>query len=330
MKHRKFVVASALTAIALAVAVTVFYASYSAKASTPSLSDALNNLPADCQFVFGMNVQKFVASPIYAKFRQKQSAHIGNDLSQFIAATGVDPERDIHYLVAAGRAKEKQKGDGAVITAGRFNKDAITAFIRSKSTPVVTEYNGMQVLMIPEGKAGVLDKGIAFLSQEELAFGDLETLKAILDVRSKGNKNILSNAKMAPLIGGINPDEMFWFAGNAEGILANAPMPTPMGATIPPVQNIVGTFNITDSVTGKITATAMDLDSATKLADVARGFIALGQLAGNQSPELRMLLGGLKISQNSNQVSLDLSFSADLLDKLDQAKKMARPIAGRI
>jgi hypothetical protein len=330
MKNRKFIVGSALTIMVLAIAGIMFHASYSAKASTPSLSDVLSKLPSDCQFVFGMNVQKFVASPVYVKFKQKQSTQIGADLSQFIATTGVDPEHDIYYLVAAGRTQGKPKGQGVIIASGKFNKDVITAFIRSKSTPIATEYNGMQVLMVPEGKGNLVTKGIVFLNEQELALGDLEALKAVIDIRTKGNASLLSNARMASLTGNINPDEMFWFAGDGEGILANSPIPTPMGANIPSIQNIVGTFNITDSVTGSITATALDLDSATKLADAVRGLVAFGQLAGNQNPELQMLLGGLKVSQNSNQVSLALSFSAELLDKLDQAKKMAKPAARRL
>jgi hypothetical protein len=326
MKHRKFVVASTLMVMAFVVAGMVLYTNHSVKAAPPSLSDAWGQLPSDCQFIFGMNVQKFVASPVYAKFKQKQSGQVGSDLSQFINATGVDPERDIYYLVAAGRVKEKSKGAGVVITVGKFNRNAIASFIRSKSSPIITEYNGMQVWMIPEGKGNTIDKGIVFLSETQLAFGDLESLKAVLDIRTKGDKNILSNAKMASLINSISPDEMLWFAGDADGVLANTPMMNPMGTKIPSIQNIVGTFNVTDSVMGKITATALDADSALKLADAMRGIIALGQLTANQNPDLQMILGGLKISQNNSQVSLALSFSADLLDKLDQAsKKMRKP-----
>jgi hypothetical protein len=299
--------------MAFAIAGIALCPNNSAQAAPPSI-DVLNDLPADCQFVFGMNVPKFVASDLYRKARLKKSARIGNDLAQFVNATGVNPESDIDFLVAAGRTKEKSKGEGVVIAFGRFNKDTVTSFIKSRSAPIVQEYNGTQVLMFPEGKGNTVSKGIVFLSRGELALGDLQTLKAVLDVNVNGN--IRSNAKMASLIGSINLDDMFWFAGNAYGILANASIKAPMGIKIPSLQNIAGSFNITDSVTGKITASALDGPSAANLVDMVKGLKALGQMSTNQSPELQKLFDGVTVSQNNNQVSLDLIFSADLLDKV--------------
>jgi hypothetical protein len=324
MKHRKFVVVSTLIMLgmACAVAALALYTNYSVKASAPSLPDALNNLPSDCQFVFGMNVQEFVTSPAYAKIQQGQTRQIGSDLADFIEKTGVDPARDVSYLVAAGRAGEMGKGEGVVIVAGTFNKDAITAYIRSKSTPIETEYEGASVLMFPERTGDAVNKGIVFLSEREIALGNLETLKAVLDVRIKGNKSILSNPAMAPLVSGISPNEMFWFAGDAAGVLSKAPISTPLGANLSYIQNIVGTLSITDAVMGKITATAVNADSATKLADVVRGFVALGQLAGDQNPDLKMLLSGLQVSQEATRISVALNFPTDLLDKLKNTPKL--------
>ncbi len=324
MKHRKFVVASTLILLGIAGAVAglALYTNYSVKASAPTLPDALNNLPADCQFVFGMNVQKFVASPVYAKMQQRQDRPIGNDLAVFIEKTGVDPTRDTSYLVTAGRSHEKGKGQGVVIVVGTFNKDAIIAYIRSKATPVETAYGDATIMMFPEKTGDALNNGIVFLNEREIALGNLEYLKAVLDVRMKGNQSILSNPTMASLVNSINPDEMFWFAGDAAGVLSNATVTTPLGANISSIQNIVGTLNITEAVMGKITVTAVDADAATKLADVAKGFVALGQLAGDQNPDIKTLLSGLSVLQNANQISVALNFPTDLLDKLHNTARL--------
>ena len=73
--------------------------------------------------------------------------------------------------------------------------------------------------------------------------------------------------------------------------------------------------------------TASDMDSAKQLVDAVNGLIAMGQLAANQDPTLQMLLSGLTVSQDINRISLDFNFSADLLEMLDQAAKMAKPMA---
>jgi len=313
MKHYKNVIVSTLMIMAFAIAGIVLCTNNSAQAAPPSL-DVLNNIPANCQFVFGMNVPKFVASDLYKKARLNNSSQIGNDLIQFVNATGVNPESDIVFLVAAGRTKGKSKGEGVVIAVGNFNKETITSFIKSKSTPIVREYNGAQVLMFPEDKGNKISKGIVFLSGGELALGDLQTLKAVLDVNVNGS--IMSNVKMASLIGSISLDDMFWFAGNADGILANASIKTPMGIQIPSLQNIAGSFNITNSVMGKITASAPDGPSATNIVEMVKGLKAFGKMSTNQSPELQKLFDGVTVFQNGNQVSLDLNFSADLLEKV--------------
>jgi hypothetical protein len=327
MRRRKLVVLSVVVILGIAgtVAGLALYKSFSARASAPGFSEALSSIPSDCQFVFGINVQKFVTSPAYAKFRQKQSQPIGKDLAEFIEKTGVDPARDVSYLVGAGSSREKLKGAGAAIIVGNFNKDTITAYIRSKTTPVEREYGGVSILMSPEPKSDNPEKGLAFLSDREIVLGDMESIKSILDVRGKGNKSILLNPAMAPLLDSVNPDEMFWFAGDAASALANAPVTTPLAANASSIRGIVGTLNINDTVVGKITATAIDADSATKLVDVVKGFVALGQLAGDRNPDLKLLLSGLTVAQNASQISVGLSFPLDLLDKLERTRSKPDP-----
>jgi hypothetical protein len=80
----------------------------------------------------------------------------------------------------------------------------------------------------------------------------------------------------------------------------------------------MGTVNLTDAVNGRITATAKDEDSARKLADVARGFVALGQLAGNQQADLAELMKGVSVTQDRNAVRLVVNIPLDLLEKLEQ------------
>src|SRR5881628_482214 len=105
MNRQKFVVTSTVVMLVLtgAVAGLGLYSIYGVKASIPGLPEAVSWLPADSQAVFGMNVQKFVASPIYAKFEEKHGKEIGENLGKFIDSTGVDPRRDLSYVIASGR-----------------------------------------------------------------------------------------------------------------------------------------------------------------------------------------------------------------------------------
>ena len=84
-----------------------------------------------------------------------------------------------------------------------------------------------------------------------------------------------------------------------------------------------GTFDIGDDFAGKITATAVDSNAAAKLADVFRGFIALGQMSGDQNPELKQLLNTLTVTQNAAQLSVSITIPGDLIGKLGRGKVRA-------
>ena len=335
MNRHKFVVASTVSLLVVAglVAALAFYSNVSVKASIPNLPEALSYLPADSQVVFGMNVQRFVKSPVFTKFQEKHGQEIGSDLQNFIASTGVDPVNDLSYIVAAGKANEGRKGNGAVIAVakGTFNVGGIIGYIKSKTTPVESFYNGIQVLMIPEADASKLEKGIAILKTSEIALGDLDTLKAVIDASAHPQTlGLEANTTLMQLITSLDPGQMFWFAGDAASILAKAPTSTPLGGSISSIQSVVGTLNLDDAVVGKITAIAKDPDSAQKISAVVQGFVALGQLASDQRPELTQLLSGLAVSLDKNQVSISVNFAYDLLEKLQQAKQQAKAQARKI
>jgi hypothetical protein len=341
MKCRKFTVIAMLFIIGIAGAIAGLshYSNASTKTLETSFGEALSILPSDCQFVFGINVRQVVSSPAYERFRQKQLQQNNRELEEeFIEKTGLDPARDISCILVAARSVdlpnpgtplERTQGKGVVVITGNFNKEAIAAFIRSKVNLAEMQYEGEAILVMPEGSANTVDKGIVFLTDHEIALGDLESLKAVVDIRMKGNTNILFNPGMASLIDSIQSDEMLWFAGDTSHMFANAPLNTPLGQNIGAIQSIVGTLSVTDFVKGNITATAVNEESAARLADVGRGFVAFAQLAGDKNPDLKMLVSGLSILQDSTQVSVVLNFPTYLLEKLENLRKQPEQIAGK-
>jgi hypothetical protein len=333
MNRRKFVVVSTVSMLAMAalVAGLSWYSSFSAKAAIGDLPPAVRYLPADTQAVIGVNVRAFVSSPFYARAEARHSREIGSGLAEFIEKTGVDPRTDLDYLVMGGRSDGAGKGSGAAIAIGRFNEQSIMAFIRSRCAPIEVRVDDAVVYMIPENSGTQLEKGIAFLGSSEVVFGDLESLKAVLDVRARkpGKEGIEHNPSMALMLRELDPSLMFWFAGDAADILAHSPVRTPIGEKVSSIQSVFGGLNLTDAVSGRVTATARDEESAAKLVDVVKGFVALGQLASESRPELSALgdvLKGMQISQEKNRIHLSLNFPADLLDKLEKAGTQAGKI----
>lgn len=333
MNRRKFVVASTVSMLAMValIAGLSWYSSFSAKAAIGDLPPAVRYFPADTQAIVGVNVQAFLSSPFYARAEAKHSREIGSGLAEFVEKTGVDPRTDLDYMVMGGRSNGAGKGRGAAIAIGRFNEQSIMAFIRSKCVPIEVRVDDAVVYMIPENSGTQLETGIAFLGSSEVVFGDLESLKAVLDVRARkpGKEGIERNPGMALMLRELDPGSMFWFAGDAAEILAQSPMNTPIGEKVSSIQSVFGGLNVTDAVSGRVTATARDEESAAKLVDVVKGFVALGQLASESRPDLSALgdlIKGVQISQQKNRIHITLNFPADLLDKLEKAGTQARKV----
>jgi hypothetical protein len=266
-----------------------------------------------------MNVKAFVASPVYAKFQARHGQEVGKDLAEIIDKTGVDPRTDVDYVIAAGKPGDSGKGRGVVIATGRFKKDKIVGFIKTKVVPIELDYSGASVVMIPENKGNQVDKGIAFLGSGDVALGDLESLKKVIDNQPNG-KGVLDSPVLGPLLKQLNPQEMFWFAGDATSVISKAPTNTPLGNSISAIQYITGTLDLAEAVRGKISVTARDEPAAQKLADVAKGLLALGQLASDQNADLAELMKGVSIDLNGLNINLKLNFPFEVLEKLEAAK----------
>jgi len=327
MKHRGFVVTSTIILFMVAGVVggLAIYSTVAVKAEVANLPAAVAYIPQDVQAVFGMNVEKFIGSSIYQQWQDQHQQEFATDLAEFTSKTGLDPRKDVRYIVAAGQAGAEKNGKGIIIAEAkdRFNSAAITSFINTKVTPIPFTESEVTVLMIPEKDGSKIEKGIAFLGEKEIALGDLESLKKMLDTMKNKSPNVMSNATLAPLLRTVGSGDMFWFAGDPSNVIAKAPANTPLGGNLAAIKNVFGTLNLDTAVQGQITVTASTEAAATKLADVARGLMALGQLAGEQNPELIQLLQGVTVTLDKAQVQLTINFPFEVLDKL----KNVRPAA---
>jgi len=308
--------------LAATVAGLAFFTNFTASASLQDLPGAIRYLPADCQAVFGMNVQKFVASPVYVQMNERHGQKIGTDLEQFIAATGVDPRRDIAYIIGAARGGDR-RDSGIVMAVGNFNQATILNFINTKTVPVDRAYKGYKVLSTPGGAETAVEKGIAFMNGSLVVVGDIPSLYAVIDVIT-GAPGIQENIALRELMSQLSAEDMFWFAGDAPSILSKAPANTPFTQTLSSVTSVFGTLNLTTMISGKVTIVAVDEAAAAKLSDFAKGLLALGSLAGAQNTDLAQLIQRVQIAQQANQFTVTLDFPIELLEKLEAAKAQIR------
>ncbi|NLT68510.1 MAG: hypothetical protein GXX84_18080 [Acidobacteria bacterium] len=313
MKRTKLVFLSGIVLVGMCLAL---YKNMSADGVTSTMPAGLDRLPGDCQVVFGVNMRKFAESPAQETFRHNLNRQLGFDLAEFTRQSSVDPARDISHLVGAGCSGKGVGQRNVVVASGTFDRDLLSSYLRSKLELIEIEYAGATVLILPDRRRDVAERGLVIMSNREIALGDLQLLKDVLDLREKGGKSILDNRRMVSLIESVDVEEMFWFAGEGRGFIAT---PLPGGLpTTSSIRDVTGTMNVTDVITGRIVATAYTSESAAKFAEAIKGLVTLGQLAGDRNPGLKMLADGLSVSQSEAQIDIGLKFPVQMLKTFDR------------
>ncbi len=315
MLNRKYAV--------IAIMLFPLVASAAAQDSDLALSEAIRLVPADSQAVFAMNVRQVMGSQVYERFAAAHGEAGGRALTDFIAKTGLDPRKDLTYVIGASNEEPKS---GVVIAVGTFNRAAISSFVYSKGTPTELNYRGLTVLIAPEADGNRAQRGIAFLKDSEIAVGDLVSLKAVIDATKDPSLGLNGNKTLAPLVAQVDTAGMFWFVATYPQFLAHAPGNLPLQGPATLIQSVSGTFKLTNAIQGTMTATAKDLDSATKLMQAGQGFVALGMLSGDKNPALTALMKGVGIKQDGTAIQITIDFPIDLLESLHQARQSSKKV----
>ena len=333
--NRSRLVIAASTFIVAAGALTAVGALYMdpARAAVGPLPAEGLALPADAQFVMGIDVRRFVASPFFARCSQEGGEGRPQAFAEMEEKTGIDPERDVDAIYVAGRkgtSGKRHDGDGVVIVTGTFDRYKVQRAIETSAKKGVTtaSHLGTPMYVFNEtsgrGKAGA----VAFLDDHTLVMGSRTALEQSIAAKSEGKGGLRGNPEMTALLESVRPGSTFWMVGD-QSVLSQMPkgLPAPGGSGeamgLPPLKTVVVTGDLDPVVSFEATGEAADPAAAQNLADVVRGFIALASLQAQQKPELKQLSSAVSITTDANKVRINGRFPYEMLDAM-RARKAAR------
>ena len=327
--NRSRIVVLASTLIVGAGALTAVGALYldPARAAVGPLPAEGLALPADAQFVMGIDVRRFVASPFYARFGEEHAAARPQAFAEMEEKTGINPERDVDAIYVAGRkgAGKGRDGDGVVIVVGTFDRYKVSRGIETSHKGATgTKYHGTPVYLFDESREGRKAGAVAFLDDHTLVMGSRKGVEQTIDAKA-GGLGLRSNTAMTALLETVRPGSTFWMVGD-QSVLAHMPMgiPGPGGdgqvMNLPPLKTVVVTGDLDPVVSFEATGEAADAAAAQNLADVVRGFVALATLQASQKPELKQLASGVSVTTDANKVRIAARFPYELLDSLRPKK----------
>ncbi len=275
----------------------------------------------DAQVVAGLQVDSAKGSP----FGQYVLAHLSvNDtkLGEFTSETGFDPRHDVSEIVIASNWKSSSPDNHWIVAAhGAYNVAKITSSVQAKGG-VVTPYQGVNVVTLPEASNPQVATGIAFLDNSTALVGDLVSVKAAIDRKQSNapaDATVLAKAQL------VSAKNDFWFVtlvplSNFAGSMSNPNLSGAMqGNLLAAINQASGGIRFGDTVTISAEAVTRSEKDAQALVDVLKFFAGLVQLNRQQNPaagQVATLLDTLQTSTSGNITNMSLAIPEQQLEQL--------------
>ena len=322
--------AAGLVVAGLGIGAVAYLASTQVEAQSTGLPDTLAYMPATTTVVGHIDFTSLMSSPLREKWEEELE---GTGLNEFREMTGLDPFNDLYGAsFAVVTPKDASPGAppsmsiperwGAAIH-GSFDAEQLLAKVRENGSIESEAYAGTTIYRVTPhmdtdgGDADASSRSnpaFAFAGLDTLLFGEPAYLKEMLDVGA--GRAPSAGAAIAERWGeGHFAQDTFWVAASPE---QGFDQMIPQGANIPPIQSFAFSGRLDMELALRARGQAADSEAATKLADVVRGFVALGSLQQGENPDLGAILDSIQIEQVDNEVAVSLSVPYETLERLSQ------------
>lgn len=296
-------------------------------------------LPADSAMVMGFDVKALTGSQFYARFGGEGEPGRVEALAELERKTGLNPQRDIDSVVIAVRASALHAGDVAepedaqtpesgkiirrkghndnalIFVTGRFDASRLEASIPEAGKVSKEQRDGVTIYREASGKSG---GAVAFLDAGILVAGDSASVETFLANRATG-RGIRDSAELVSLLERVEPGSTFWAVGGPSVLASVTSEVGAAAGNIPAVKQVVAYGHLDPSVGMTATAEAMDAKSATKIADVLRGFSAMLSLQAGQRAEFAQIADSISVATEDDKVHIKATISHELIESLKQS-----------
>jgi hypothetical protein len=272
-------------------------------------------LPADATFVMGVDLRRLVESPLYKRFGSGPLESRKEAWAELERRTGVDPEKDLTHMIAAGSGRSD--ASGVALLLGRFERTKVEAALTRASTADGAREHAGRKLWLFEPKPGQKAQAVAVLDDGVMAAGSPAEVEAAIDRQKSKEPGLTGNATLVALAAKIDPASTFWMCGD-QGLLSTVGGASPQtaGWTIPSVKTFVASGDLDPDVVASIVAQTTDDAAAKSVSDMLRGLLAMVTMQAGQQPALKELASGIAIEQQGPEVKIAARFSYDTLAKL--------------
>lgn len=316
--RRLIVTAAAISVLGIGFAFSTRLTGTARAAVGPVPPEALA-LPADSSMVMGFDVRALTSSQFYARFGQEGEPGRVEALEEIERKTGLNPERDIDSVVVAVRAQSaapaegKGRNDNALVfVTGRFDAARLEASIPAAGKVSQERRDGVTIYREATGKSSGV---VALLDAGILVAGDSTAVETFLNNRKTGH-GIRDSKELVALLERVEPGSTFWAVGGPSVLSRMTSEVGGAAANLPAIKQVVAYGHLDPEVGMTATAEAADAKSATKIADVLRGFSAMLSLQAGQKAELAQIADSISVATEDDKVHVKATITHDLIDSL--------------
>ncbi len=316
-KTRYFMAGStAVLGVGLCTGLVAFYAGGFEALSAAPVASELRYVPADSTVIAYADVRSIMDSDLRTQLKAAIPMHEQGQ-EEFRTQTGIDIERDIDYIVAAGATGSAQAplAGGLVVARGRFNDTQLEALAREHGGQV-EEYKGKRMIHSPASESGH-QMTLAFLEPGLVAIGTKTTVQGAIDAQLTSH-SITANSEMMAIVAEIATNNNAWAVGRFDAIAAQANLPTEIASRMPPVKWFSAAGHVNGGITGTLRAEATDEASADLLRRQVSGVLALGEMVAKSDPTAGALIKSLQMSGTGKTVALSFALPAEVLALIPQ------------
>ena len=330
--------------------------------------NALKLIPKDVMAVFFIDIHRvmtieFINNLIKEKEGDETSGEL-TDFQEFKAKTGIDPGKDINFIVGAITGKtEKGKEEGVGIINLTYDKDLLLSTIKEELAKekeeehekqaeeehgeeeehemIEEEYNGFTIYTVREeyeekeehaeeekehGKKHEKGGSFSFLDESNIAIGNENSVKSVIDVLQKKKENVFKNEGFSSLLTKIDKEAIFWGAAFIPtDAIKEAISEKPELVILEAVNAASVSLDYKNkNIIADIKIMSNDPTKNQELADNLNGYKSLGALIQIQDLNMAEILDRIEITSFPDHVNIYTSFPEDLpqtiIDKLKMEK----------
>ncbi|GMR23060.1 MAG: hypothetical protein BMS9Abin37_1455 [Acidobacteriota bacterium] len=329
MKKSRWILTLAVGVVVsgLSVGAVAYLGASGVEAQSPDLPATMAWLPANASVIGHVDLSSLFNSPLREKWEEQIDAEESRDeLDEFREATGLDPFSDLYRASFAVVTSNTRDGSPSaeswgISIQGAFDAGSLINKLEAVADIEVEDYQGTTIYYPTPHEdqdtehVGVSEKtAFAFADSDTIVVGDRDYIRQMLDT-GHGRAGSAAPALNQSWGEGTFVNDTFWVAAAPENGFAGM---LPEGGEIPPIHSLAFSGRLDADIALRARGLAADLASAIKLADVVRGFVALGSLQQGKNPDIGAILSSIQIDQFDNEVNVSLTVPYETLERLSQ------------